>query len=106
VLQLVRVNGSSMSPALSDGDFVLVISTRLWRRPPLGCVVLAAHPALGPILKRVVRWDAQQGVELRGENGLSSSSADLGVLPRSAIHGVACLRVAADGRVSRLRARR
>jgi hypothetical protein len=90
-----------MSPVLCDGDFVLVVSARVWRPDP-GCVVLATHPQLGPVLKRVVSWDAAHGVSLRGENNLSSSSDALGLLPPAAISGRAWLRITPGG-VSRIR---
>jgi Peptidase S24-like len=103
VLRFVRVRGVSMSPALGDGDFVLVASGRFCGPARVGSVVLVAHPQLGMLLKRIVAHDCQRRVKLQGDNALSIASEDLGYMPADSVAGKAILRIARSGAITRIR---
>lgn len=91
-LSIVRVNGSSMAPALEDGDFVLVLDARL-ARTPVGSVVVVRHRALGTIIKRVTARTDDGFVTLRGDGLLSTSSEHIGVVGPKEILGRALVRI-------------
>ena len=102
MLRVVRVGGTSMSPTLEDGDFVVAIGGVFAGRYRAGDVVLVAHAALGLIIKRIVHLDetdsTDAAVELEGDGPLSCSRPSLGRVPRCAILGRAVLRVAPGSR--------
>lgn len=68
-----------MRPQFTPGDFVLGLR---WpgMRLRVGQVVLAEHPALGLLIKRVAQLSSE-GARLSGDNTQSTSSADLGIVP-------------------------
>ena len=68
-----------MRPHFAPDDFVLGLR---WPGMPLrvGQVVLARHPSLGLLIKRVAHLSSA-GARLSGDNTQSTSSVDLGVLP-------------------------
>lgn len=85
-LRLVEVVGGSMSPALREGDLVLV----RWGAPAKpGAVVVASFPDAPAVLvvKRVLRVDAA-GAWLVGDNvGESDDSRLRGAIPLDAVRG-------------------
>lgn len=91
--RLARVEGDSMSPTLSDGDYVFA------RRKValLGDVVLIRHMNLGLIVKRICKIDETHHYTVAGDNPRSTSSDALGLIPVEAIVGVVCWRVSPDG---------
>lgn len=68
-----------MRPHFAPDDFVLGLR---WPGMPLrvGQVVLARHPDLGLLIKRVAHVSSE-GVRLSGDNTQSTSSVDLGIVP-------------------------
>lgn len=99
LLAFVRVNGPSMAPTLEDGDFVLVVGSRLAPRPRVGAVVVVAHRELGTIVKRVVGRSDDGRLRLAGDNAMSIATDRIGLVPADAVRGVAYLRVDARGRM-------
>ncbi|SCE67740.1 signal peptidase I [Micromonospora purpureochromogenes] len=113
-LLVVRVNGGSMSPALSDGDLLLAVRRRACR---VGQVVLFGHPGAGPsdpphLVKRVaatagqpVPADLRAAVDadrvppghllVRGDNPRSLDSRRLGWIPARTVTGVVLVRLSA-----------
>lgn len=92
MLKLVRVSGRSMSPALEDGDLVVLVTGG--RSLAAGDVACFRHPDLGLIVKRIsaIGGDPPR-YRLGSENALGSESDHLGDLPASAIVGRAVLRL-------------
>ena len=85
--RVCRVDGSSMHPALSDGDRVLYEPTSAC---VVGDVVLAQHPFVSglKLIKRVEALDAEGRVTLRGDAGLASTdSRGFGSVASEAILG-------------------
>lgn len=91
--RIARVEGDSMSPTLSDGDYVFA------RRKvaTLGDVVLIRHMSLGLIVKRICKIDETHHYTVAGDNPRSTSSDAMGLIPREAITGVVYWRVSPDG---------
>ena len=88
-----RVEGESMRPTLSSGDFVIFNPlTDASRGKSLheGCIVVANHPLLPKklMVKRVQKIGVK-GVELRGDNlNSSTDSRQFGLVRREDIKGV------------------
>lgn len=93
MLHVVRVSGSSMSPTLRDGDFVVVLDRRVTRRYRVGDIVVVAHPTFGRIVKRVAARDSEGRISLAGDSPRSTSREALGWVPERAIVGHVCLHV-------------
>jgi len=91
MLNLFKVTGSSMEPALSDGDFV--IATRLYWQLREGDTVVTDHPVYDCIVKRVASVSAHQEITLCGENTNSVSSAAMGQVKTSSIKGKVLFRI-------------
>ena len=84
-LRIHRIRGQSMSPAFRHDDYVLSIG---WRRTRYrtGDVVIANHPTLGTLIKRIARVDERNRVLLAGDNPASSDRLTLGwQLPSSLV---------------------
>ena len=89
--RVCRVDGSSMYPALRDGDRVLYTPTSICA---VGDVVLAQHPFVSglKLIKRVEAVDTEGRVTLRGDAGLASTdSRGFGaVVPEAILGRVTC----------------
>jgi hypothetical protein len=83
-----------MAPTLEDGDFVVALSACLAGRPRCGDIVLARHPELGLVVKRVRSVDPTGAVSLAGDSPWSRASELLGTIAAGALQGRAVLRVA------------
>lgn len=71
-----RVEGNSMKPILSPGDFVLVDPVAFTHSPPLpGAVVVAKHPYLSSIVIKRVSQVLEDGVFVVGDNSEASSDS-------------------------------
>ena len=79
--QIVRIDGHSMTPDLPDGSYALFRRARQYR---VGDVVLAQHPILGEIVKRIARR-ADDGFSLSGTDSRSTAEEAIGVVGSSAI---------------------
>ena len=75
-----------MSPAFCHDDYVVSCA---WgkTRYRIGDVVIASHPKLGTLIKRIVRVDDRNRVLLTGDNPVSSDSLTLGWQPSSRLIG-------------------
>ncbi len=76
MLKLIRVRGDSMRPDYGNADYVVVLGPR-WRQPRVGDDVVARHPVLGTIIKRVAATDGQH-LRLAGLDPASTSSQAIG----------------------------
>ncbi len=77
----VRVSGSSMNPALSAGDLVLV---RRGERVAERDVVLYQERGHGPVLHRMIAREGADAIRTKGD---ANSTADRDAVPRTAIVG-------------------
>lgn len=96
MFKLIRVRGVSMSPALADGELLLVRRLSAAQRDGLraGHIACFRHPDLGLIVKRVLgRLEGPPRFRLGSENRLGSGDAALGPLPASALVGRVILRL-------------
>lgn len=89
------VRGSSMHPALREGD-VVTVAPKGPEPVPVGAIVAAEAPASGGLVVHRVVGRSATGVLLRGDN---AAEAD-GTLPEGAILGVV-VKVERNGRVVR-----
>ncbi|RJG39539.1 S24/S26 family peptidase [Motilimonas pumila] len=83
MFKLLKVTGTSMQPSLHHGDFVVVYSHFL--NIQVGELVIAKHPSLPNMIKRVLKVDSKQRVLLAGDHSSSISSINIGWIPRSQI---------------------
>ena len=90
-----RVDGDSMRPTLSPGDFVLVDPLAFKDQPPrLGDVVIARHPYRAQMLIKRVSEIVDDGVILIGDQPeASSDSRGFGRIAFSAIIGQVTSRI-------------
>jgi len=89
ILQWLRVEGSSLSPEIEDGDYVLVSKVPLLFsgiRP--GDVVVFRHPYHGKMIKIVERLEPdRRAVFVIGTNDDSVDSRTFGPIPRRLVMG-------------------
>jgi nickel-type superoxide dismutase maturation protease len=93
MFRLIKVAGDSMSPALRDGDYILIKKARSLRP---GFVVVADHPRLGRIVKRVMALD-ENGITLAGDNPSSTASVEIGPMQPEQLRGRAILAITPKG---------
>lgn len=79
MINLIKVSGDSMSPALLDGDIVIITKPRTIRA---GFIYVVNHSDLGRIIKRLKGFDEPDRAILRGDNPASTPSALMGTVER------------------------
>lgn len=85
-----------MVPALSNGDFIVNIETKIGTttgRYNIGDIVVVRHHKLGDIVKRVIDVSADNYLRLAGDSPLSTSSEVLGWQPVNSVLGKVIWRV-------------
>ncbi|WP_419186972.1 S24/S26 family peptidase, partial [Candidatus Halocynthiibacter alkanivorans] len=66
MIYLRRINGNSMSPTLSNGDYI--VAFRPFRmRFSVGDIVIVSHPQFSEIIKRIKDVDQQGNFWLVGD---------------------------------------
>ncbi|PCJ32717.1 MAG: peptidase S24 [Gammaproteobacteria bacterium] len=83
MISVFKIQGESMSPRLSGGDFV--VASRFYITLSEGDIVVVQHPVYGRIIKRVKHIGESGRFLLTGENEQSLSSEQMGWLARSTI---------------------
>lgn len=91
-VNLARVAGDSMSPALRHDDYVVIGKGPLSRYHP-GQIVMVRHPRFGTIIKRVREVQGRRYL-LGGDDPCSTSSKRLGWVHHDSIVGKVLLHVA------------
>ena len=88
MFKLFRVKGSSLRPAVRDGDIVLILTwRRLWRLKP-GDRVVFRQPIYGTLIKKIERLGpGPDQVFVVGVHAASVDSYEFGPAPFSAIVG-------------------
>ena len=93
MLKLVKITGDSMSPVLSDGDYVL---TKKPRRLTPGLIYVIDHSDLGRIIKRLGSTKHDRCFFL-GDNPASTPSAVIGAVEKSRVVGQVILVIGKSG---------
>lgn len=100
-MRIIHIDGHSMEPTLASGDYVVVHKRR--KVPKVGDIVVADHPQMGEIIKRVKSVDIdKQTVSLVGDGSASAPSIDLADLPLESISSYAWFAIRKQGGLSRL----
>ncbi len=90
MFSLFQVEGDSMSPAYSSGDYLLL--RHFFRRLKVGERVVVDHAVYGLIVKEIADVSPEQGIKLTGTNTASVSSEKMGWCEQKQIVGkVVCL---------------
>ncbi|MEP0071511.1 MAG: S24/S26 family peptidase [Marinomonas sp.] len=76
MLNLIKVQGESMSPRLEDGDFVF--TSRWYKKLKVGHLVVVDHALYGFIVKKVLHIAPDGQLWLGGENDKSMQSERIG----------------------------
>ena len=76
MFSLFQVEGDSMSPIYTDGDYLLL--RRFFRRLRVGERVVVEHDTYGLIVKEIARVSSEKGIQLTGTNVASVSSEKMG----------------------------
>ena len=89
MIKIIKVTGSSLSPSFLSGDYVVIhTSTRKPLAYSKGDIVVANHPVLGLIIKRVAcDHSSSQALELEGTHPDSISSEIIGLIPYQDVLG-------------------
>ena len=89
MLEIIKVTGESLSPFFLSGDYVLIHkSPRAYQRLEPGDIVVADHPVLGTLIKKVRGNLPDQGrVILEGTHPGSISSQKIGEIPYQVLRG-------------------
>ena len=89
ILQMLKVEGSSLHPDYQDGDYVLVSRLPwLFSRVHPGDVVVFDHPRLGKMIKFVQRLEQDgRAVYVIGRDADSVDSRIFGAVPRNLLLG-------------------
>lgn len=82
-----------MRPWADEGDYLLAWPCAARRLRP-GQVVVASHPRLGMLVKRIVACDGRQ-ITLAGDDAASTPSAVIGALPVGGVAGRVLWRIRA-----------
>ena len=81
------MRGSSMSPLLHEGDFLLVRKVLRSGDIRNGNIVTVKHPQFGQIVKAVIAV-TPDSVKLTGISGMSTSTDALGDVKKESIDGI------------------
>ncbi len=85
MIRILRVQGDSLSPEYSDGDFVVVSTKSLRLR--VGDTVVFRHPIYGTLIKRVEHIEPNGELWVVGSHPNSVDSRSFGTVPRAAVVG-------------------
>ncbi|PQJ55160.1 S24/S26 family peptidase [Psychrosphaera saromensis] len=91
MLNIIKVQGNSMLPELTHGDFVVV--SKLYRTLNVGDMVVAEHSTYACIIKRITQISKVKGLLLSGDNKSSISSHQIGWVSKDDIWGKVRLKV-------------
>lgn len=75
-----RISGQSMSPTLSNGDYIVAIKP-LFNKYSEGDIVIVSHPIYGEIIKRILSLE-EQILWLVGDGNDTLSSEKMGAIDR------------------------
>ena len=93
MFSFVKVQGESMEPCLSDGDFVLI--SRWILNLKVGNFVVFTHPKYARLIKKIKAIDAAGNLLLQGCNPTSLSPEKMGWIKRADLEGKVIFQVRA-----------
>ena len=93
IFKLIKVTGDSMSPALEDGDYVLIKKPRSYRP---GSIYVIYHTDLGRIVKRLKSVE-NGSLIFNGDNPSSTPEAVIAPVSQDRVSGQAWLRISKTG---------
>jgi nickel-type superoxide dismutase maturation protease len=85
MFSLLKVQGQSMHPRLSNGDFVVAV--RYFYRLAVDDIVILQHPLYGRLVKRIREINSAGKLRVSGENSSSVSSKQIGWIKDEQIQG-------------------
>lgn len=91
MIRVFRVQGESMRPGLSEGDFVVALRRRRLPRP--GERVVLDHPGYGILVKRVEATSPDGHLRCGGDNPASIDASRLGWVTGDRVLGIVCFAV-------------
>ena len=93
--RIFLVVGASMSPTLSNGDYVLAKKNKT--RPVVGAIVIIPHLEFGEIIKRVSQVEDSGTAWVSGDNPASTSSRIIGKVDKDNFTYIAHWRISPIG---------
>ena len=91
MLKIFKIKGTSMSPSLEEGDFVLTLSKRLVSLK-IDDFIVFTDSIYGTIVKQIVRKE-KNSYWVKGLSSGSMDSESLGSIPRERIYGKVILKI-------------
>lgn len=85
MFSVLKIQGQSMYPSLSNGDFVVTV--RYFYRLTVDDIVVFQHPLYGRLIKRVQEINSTGMLRVSGENNRSVSSEQMGWVKDEQIQG-------------------
>jgi nickel-type superoxide dismutase maturation protease len=85
MFSVLKIQGESMYPKLSSGDFV--VSVRYFYRLTVDDIVVFQHPLYGQLVKRIQETNSAGMLRVSGENNSSVSSKQIGYVKNEQIQG-------------------
>lgn len=82
---VLKIQGQSMHPSLSNGDFVVAV--RYFYRLTVDDIVVFQHPLYGRLIKRVREMNSAGMLWVNGDNSDSISSEQMGWVKGEQIQG-------------------
>lgn len=83
MISIFKVEGQSMSPLLSGGDFL--ITSRFYRKLSIGDLIVFHHVTYGRLVKRIIAINGAGEYRVTGENDFSLSSKQMGWIAAASI---------------------
>jgi len=88
MLKIIRVTGKSLSPAIQEGDYVLVGTSSFFFPIQVGDKVIFDHPQHGRLIKTVSSLDkGKDQLFVSGSHPLSVDSRDFGLISVESVIG-------------------
>ena len=94
MIKVIRIEGNSMSPFYTEGDYVWILKYLPKFLITPGMVLVFRHPVYGNLIKKVTRANlVNRYFYCEGANGASLSSTQIGKVPFDSIIGTPFWRV-------------
>ena len=91
MLGIFKVQGDSMYPTLSAGDFV--VTCRFYRKLAIGDLIVFNHNNYGRLIKRIIEIASTGELRLTGENNASVDSQQIGWVSKKDLLGIVLFKI-------------